>query len=142
MAGRADGLNDIFDENILVRGVENEFKQVLLVLFNNSKDAIKEFRHKNKLEKGILDISLKSIENRVVIDVKDNGGGVKPEIMEDIFSPYFTTKAENNGTGIGLHIAKNIIETRMEGSLSIKNIAKGSCFTIILSLQKENSWKE
>ena len=58
--------------------------------------------------------------------------------MKDIFSPYFTTKAENNGTGIGLYIAKNIIETRMEGSISVANRDKGSCFTITLKLDREN----
>lgn len=124
------------EEKLLVAGVENEFKQVLLVLFNNAKDAIKELIHQKTIDKGILDISLKCIKNWVIIEVKDNGGGIRSEIMEDIFSPYFTTKAENNGTGIGLHIARNIIETRMEGSLSAHNIEKGSCFTITLKLQK------
>ena len=126
------------EENILVRGVENEFKQVLLVLFNNSKDAVKELLHKKIIEQGILDISLKVIKNWVIIEVKDNAGGINPEIMKDIFSPYFTTKAENNGTGIGLYIAKNIIETRMEGSISVANRDKGSCFTITLKLDREN----
>jgi len=126
------------EENILVRGVENEFKQVLLVLFNNSKDAVKELLHEKMIKQGILDISLKVRKNWVIIEVKDNAGGIKPDIIKDIFSPYFTTKAENNGTGIGLYIAKNIIETRMEGSISVENIDKGSCFTITLKLHKEN----
>ena len=126
------------DENILVRGVENEFKQVLLVLFNNSKDAIKELLQHKTIENGSLAISLKIVEDSVVIEVRDNAGGIKPEIMEEIFSPYFTTKAENNGTGIGLYIAKNIIETRMEGSISVQNIDKGSCFTITLKLDRKN----
>lgn len=100
----------------------NEFEQVLLTLINNAKDAFIEKKIKNPL----IEIEI----NRNIVTVCDNAGGILKEHQNKIFEPYFSTK--KNSDGIGLYIAKTIIETEMKGELSFKNIGKGSCFQIEL----------
>lgn len=111
-------------------GVENEFKQVMLILINNSKDAIKGLNDKSL--KGKIEITFRCEDDRGIIELCDNGGGIKDDIINSIFDAYFTTKFNAKGTGIGLYLAKNIIESRMGGVLSVKNIKGGCCFTISL----------
>lgn len=114
-------------------GVDNEFKQIIMILLNNAIDAIK-FHKSNKNKQGQITIKLNRIDNYGVIEIADNGGGISDDIMDKIFDPYFTTKYDSNGTGIGLYIAKNILQTRMNGSLVAKNCADGSCFMIKIPL--------
>lgn len=113
-------------------GLENELKQVLLVLLNNSQDALSE---KNG---GNIDISVSSYDGNVSLKVCDNGGGIDNSIIHQIFEPYFTTKFKSQGTGIGLYIAKNIIETRMKGSITVQNTDDGCCFSIILPAEMKD----
>ncbi|MEA2100231.1 MAG: PAS domain-containing sensor histidine kinase [Campylobacterota bacterium] len=125
-----------FDTNccVLFYGVENEFKQVLFILLNNAIDAIKIEIEKGYIEQGSITVTLSCKNNQGIIDISDNGGGIDSSIIESIFDAYFTTKGEVNGSGIGLYIAKSIIESRMKGSLSVKNIKDGSSFIIVLPL--------
>ena len=118
-------------------GVENEFKQVMFILLNNSVDAIKTQISENRSEYGSIGVSINCDDDKAIIEVSDNGGGVDVNIIDAIFNPYVTTKSESYGTGIGLYIAKNIIETRMKGSLGVKNIPSGACFTITVPLVRE-----
>lgn len=125
------------DCNPVFYGVENEFKQVMLVLLNNSKDALKTLIGKKLIHEGLVTISLECRENQAIVELCDNGGGIDSEIIDDIFNPYFTTKESSNGTGIGLYIAKNIIENRMKGKMMVRNTKAGCCFTIVLPLKKK-----
>ncbi|MEA3330921.1 MAG: HAMP domain-containing sensor histidine kinase, partial [Campylobacterota bacterium] len=93
----------------------------------------------NGIEKGSITISLSCKNNQEIIEVSDNGGGIDVDIIDFIFEPYYTTKFHAKGTGIGLYIAKNIIEIKMKGFLSVKNIEFGSCFTIALPLLEEQN---
>lgn len=68
-----------------------------------------------------------------MVTICDNGGGVEKDIAEKIFEPYFTTKALNQGTGIGLYFSKMIIEGNMHGSLKVYNSEAGACFTITVA---------
>jgi len=111
-------------------GSENEFKQVLFVLINNAKDAILSKIEDKKMTSGHIHVSIYQDNKYNFIDIKDNGTGIQDKIIESIFEPYFTTKFAAQGTGIGLYIAKNIITSRMKGSLSVKNLKEGCCFTI------------
>ena len=120
--------------NIFLCGVENEFKQVIFILLNNAIEAIDIKTKDNTTQEGKISVTLSCQNNQGIIKVSDNGGGIDSAIIESIFDAYFTTKGSTNGTGIGLYIAKNIIENRMKGSLSVKNIKGGSCFTITLPL--------
>jgi len=127
------------DNDMLFHGIENEFKQVLFILFSNTQDAIKMQIEKKYIEKGEINISLSSQNNQGIIKISDNGGGIDTDKIDSIFEPYFTTKAHAKGTGIGLYIAKNIIQNRMKGSLSVKNTEFGCCFTIAIPLTKETN---
>ena len=123
-------LNIEVEKEISLLGNANEFKQVIFILINNSKDAIKSLQQKEKLENGKITILITKDSNKNILSFCDNGGGIKEDIIHSIFNPYFSTKFASSGTGIGLYIAKNIIESRMGASLSAKNIENGCCFTI------------
>ncbi len=114
-------------EDYDVIGYPNEFKQVILNLTNNAKDAILE----KNIEKGEINIYINnySIDLKEIV-VQDNGGGIPDKLMNKIFEPYFTTKDGNKGTGIGLYMSKTIIEENMGGSLFVENKHNGARFTI------------
>ena len=132
-------LTIIEEDEIEFYGVENEFKQVLLILLNNSKDAIVSIQERDKTYKGQVNIYLFKEEDLMKIKFCDNGGGIKKKIIDSIFEPYFTTKFASSGTGIGLHIAKNIIEARMHGKIQAMNITSGCCFSIEQKIDKEET---
>lgn len=115
-------------------GVENEFKQVLIILLNNAVDAIKTQLQEKSINQGKITITFSCENEQGLVAVCDNGGGISDTFIDDIFNPYFTTKHDSYGTGIGLYLAKNIIETRMKGSLNVKTTDSGSCFTIKVPL--------
>jgi len=105
-------------EDIQLNSSENELIQCLINVFNNAKDALVEKDVDNKL---IL-IST-SIENKnVLIKIKDNAGGIPADILPSIFDPYFTTKHESMGTGIGLNMTYNLITNSMNGTIEATNI--------------------
>ena len=85
-----------------VRRLANEFKQVILNLLVNARDAIQERRNtRNELVVGHIDVKIIRSKNRsMTIDISDNGCGVSDEIAPRIFAHYFTTKHNNGGTGI------------------------------------------
>lgn len=115
-------------------GVENEFKQVMMILLNNAMDAIKLQLQEKRIDQGKIAITFRCEDHRGIVEVSDNGGGISDTIIEKIFNPYFTTKHDAYGTGIGLYLAKNIIESRMRGSLTVSIQDSGSCFSIAVPL--------
>jgi signal transduction histidine kinase len=124
-------------KDIKVNGYPNEFQQVVINMINNSKDAIKSRIEKKEIDNGLIEVKI-SNENQDYFDIEiiDNGGGIPKDIINKIFEPYFTTKFESNGTGLGLYMSKAIIETNMGGKLFVENIGSGTKFTI--RLKKEN----
>ncbi|MBF0592909.1 MAG: PAS domain-containing protein [Nitrospirae bacterium] len=126
---------DISSERYITTGYPNEFKHVVLNLINNSRDAICSIREKNLLSKDIrgkITLNLSSKDDKILLTISDNGGGVPYEIISKIFDPYFTTKPDEKGTGIGLYISKKIIEN-INGSLACKNVEDGAEFTITIN---------
>ncbi|MBN2816699.1 MAG: HAMP domain-containing histidine kinase [Campylobacterales bacterium] len=115
---------------VTLYGIENEFKQVVFVLINNSKDAIKCMQKNFDNFQGEITITLMQESEKTSISFCDNGGGIDNSIIHSVFDPYFTTKFASSGTGIGLYIAKNIIESRMHGTIKVFNTKNGCCFTI------------
>lgn len=105
-----------------IKGVETEFIQVLINLISNSKDAIIGKYNDESTTIGHIFLSVDEIDNQVHIAISDDGGGIAPHLIERVFQPYFSTKTEKNGTGIGLYMAKIIIEDKMKGAISVKNI--------------------
>ena len=105
------------EEGIEINGFYNELSQVFLNIISNSKDALSSKDHKRFIKV----IAVES-ENKIKVDIIDNGGGINEDILPHIFDPYYTTKYKNTGTGIGLYMSKQIIEKHMQGSVSCKNI--------------------
>jgi PAS domain S-box-containing protein len=104
---------------------ENELKQVILNLIKNAEDAL--------LEKEIASPHIVIEIERETLKVKDNAGGIPEDIMPRIFDPYFSTKLQKDGTGLGLYMSKIIVEEHCGGTLSVENGEKGAVFTITLS---------
>ncbi len=114
-------------------GYPNEFKQVILNLINNSRDAIVLRQADGTKEVGVagrINISITADNGRIIISIRDNGGGIPEGIINRIFEPYFTTKSSDKGTGIGLYMSKTIIETNMNWILTVKNVDNGAEFRI------------
>lgn len=125
-------------QSIIFSSYENELIQVLMNILMNAKDALE---HKES-EKLIL-IKVKKVKEKISISIRDNAGGVPEDIIDKIFEPYFTTKHQFNGTGIGLYMSKLIVEKHLDGELNVKNISysfknkihKGALFKIILPIK-------
>jgi len=118
------------DKKIQLYNYSNELQQVLLSILLNAKDVLIEQKMNNRQVKIIT--FKESSADEAVIQIYDNGGGIKEDNLEKIFEPYFTTKYKTQGTGIGLYMAKVIIEQSMRGTLSVKNNSEGACFEIRL----------
>lgn len=105
------------DENIELYTLENELTQAILNILNNSKDALLE----KELETKCIKIKAFEKDNEIYIEVYDNAGGIKDEIIDKVFEPYFTTKFQSQGTGIGLYMTRTIIVSHMKGKITAKN---------------------
>ena len=122
------------DSEHFVYGYKNELEQALLILISNAKDAIKSY---NTKEPYITIKVSESALNKIVITIEDNGGGIPKDILSKIFEPYFTTKGDEHGTGIGLYMAKEIVERHMNGKIDAQNITDGVAFRIELNKNGE-----
>lgn len=111
---------------VLVDGYLKEYIQVLINILMNARDALRE----RETAGAAVEIRVFREGTRSVVTISDNAGGIPEEIIGSIFDPYFTTKGPDEGTGVGLYMAKMIIERNMEGSLTARNIAEGAEFRI------------
>ncbi len=122
------------DDTIVYDGFPNQLSQVLINIVNNAKDA---FLRQNQGKKHIKIKTMKDA-NLIKIEVIDNAGGIPEAIKAKIFDPYFTTKHQSQGTGLGLYISANIIQKYFNGKIHIEdteetlegNSYKGSKFVI------------
>jgi len=117
-----------YDSNAKLTLYENEFIQVILNILNN---AHYNFKEKN-IENPKISLSTSTNDDTVILSICDNGGGIEDDIFDQIFDPYFSTKDEKQGTGIGLYMSKIIIEEHHYGTLKARNTNDGACFTIEL----------
>ncbi len=120
------------EENLNIKGFQGEFSQVILNLLNNAKDTLLE-RH---IKSPYITISAYSTPNGISMTVQDNAKGIDPDIINKIYDPYFTTKDEGKGTGIGLYMSKMIVENNMQGKLFAFNDDKGANFIIEIPIKK------
>ncbi len=128
------------NESIVIKSFPNELTQAFLNIINNSKDAFLDKEIDINERFIFIDIYVK--RNKVIIEVKDNAGGIKEDIIDKIFEPYFTTKHKDVGTGLGLYMTHQLIEISMHGKIYAKNIEynyknktyKGANFIIELPL--------
>lgn len=75
---------------------------------------------------GRITVKTAQDNGQLLVKIADNGKGIPPEVMKDIFKPFFTTKPPGEGTGLGLAICKEIIERR-NGTLTVRNLSTGGC---------------
>ncbi len=111
-------LHSKFEPNITLFGYKNEFMQVIINLLNNAIDALKV---KTIKECKLIFIHTYVENNKAIIIIHDNGDGIKENIKDKIFEPYFTTKHQAQGTGIGLYMTQEIIVNHMNGSIKSSN---------------------
>ena len=123
----SDGIELIFEchshDEIIMH--DNEMMQVVLNIFKNAQDNFKE----KKIRYPQITIATQGN----LLSITDNGGGIEDSIIEKIFDPYFSTKDEKNGTGLGLYMSKTIIEDHHNGTLEVQNTDDGVCFSIHLN---------
>ena len=106
-------------------GRKSELIQVMMVLINNARDAlIKDINNKHKE----ITINLSREQEYIILSIKDNGLGIPEELINKIFTPYFTTNQNEKGRGLGLSMAKTIIEASF-GTIDVKN-ENGALFQI------------
>ncbi len=110
-------------------GYPNEFKQVVLNLLNNSKDAFEEQNIRNKT----ITISILNIDSKLILKFRDNAGGISTEMLNKLFKPYSSSKGDK-GTGIGLYMSQMIIEQNFKGKIGAINIDDGAEFEIELNI--------
>jgi len=122
----------LYDSDASVQMHANEIMQVLLNLLKNANDNFLE----KSISKPLIAIHTHESEKHLTIDICDNGGGVSEDIIDKIFDPYFSTKDEKNGTGLGLYMSKIIVEQQHKGQLNVYNKNDGVCFTIALPKHK------
>lgn len=116
-------------QNLTLTTHKNDLTQIVLNIVKNARDA---YVLGNSQAKRQVFITVKEIQDGIVISIKDNAGGIKKEIQEKIFDPYFSTKDEKNGTGLGLYMSKLIIESHLDGSLELHSKDGSSEFILTL----------
>lgn len=113
----------------------NEILQVLLSVLGNAKEAI--------VARGIalprIEIECYETGQFIVIRICDNGGGVDVQIKDRIFEPYFSTKDTRRSAGVGLYLARSIVEEHFNGELSCDNLGEGACFYIKIGKHQEGA---
>ena len=124
------------EKSLMTNGLPNELSQVFLNVLNNAKDILAEKVPENR----ILLVEFSQNKDNCIVEITDNAGGISDNIKDKIFDPYFTTKHQSQGTGIGLYMSKEIIEKHMQGALTFYNKEfeydnkkeYGACFKIEL----------
>ncbi|MCX6051250.1 MAG: DUF3365 domain-containing protein [Campylobacterales bacterium] len=106
--------------------VSRELFQVYWNIINNAKEILIE----REISNPKITIEIEGSENELITHVSDNAGGIKEEYMSKIFEPYFSTKEDLNGKGLGLYISKSIVEKHLHGSICVKNSDEGAIFTV------------
>jgi len=120
----------VCEDDIFINGDKKKLEQVFLNILNNAKDAI----ISNGITDGRVELRAIKTDNEAKITIQDNALGIPKEIKDKIFEPYFTTKAQSKGTGVGLYMSKFIVENNFQGELSFENIESGAKFIIIIPL--------
>lgn len=108
----------------------SDIMDVILNILNNCEEN---FKVKKTINPHI-GLSTQKKDNQLIIIISDNGGGIPKENLDKVFDPYFSTKSEKNGTGMGLHINKTIIEEHYHGKFSVYNGNNGAIFEIALPI--------
>ncbi|XOB61723.1 response regulator [Campylobacterota bacterium DY0563] len=107
---------------------ENEIIHVIINLLKNAQDKFLE----KDINNAKIEVKTEDLDSGIKVEIYDNGGGIEEKNIDFIFEPYFSTKKEKNGTGIGLYMSKIIIEKNHHGQIYVTNTKDGVTFSIIL----------
>jgi len=121
------------DRRCMVMGHSNELSQVILNIINNARDALVE-RH---IADPVIRIASRIEGSHARVTITDNAGGVDPDIIDKIFDPYFTTRHKAQGTGLGLYMARMILESKLGGRITVINTGTGAQFQIVIPCGQE-----
>ena len=110
--------------------IEEELSQVIINIISNAKDALIE----RNIENPTIIINLKRVNNEAIITIEDNAKGIPEDQLTKIFEPYFTTKHQSQGTGLGLHMSYKIVVESLKGRIFAQNTKSGAKFSICLTL--------
>lgn len=130
----ADVETDLADNLPLVLGYAADLSQAFLNIIVNGAHAIEGHLKGGSAGKGKILVSTSCDKDRVIVRIRDTGGGIPPEIQDRIFEPFFTTKERGKGTGQGLAISRRVVE-RNQGQLFFETTqGEGTTFSITLPL--------
>ncbi len=116
----------VIDNNLSCRGDKNRLLQVIVVIINNAKDALVD----RNIFNAKIGIKVTKESENCFIKISDNAGGMTKSTIEKIFNEEFTTKHKSEGSGIGLNMAKKIIQENFNGKIVVSNCNEGTCFEI------------
>ena len=124
-----------YEEDIEITTIQNDLVQILLNIINNAVDAFKDKIIKDKF----LFIDVYQKKDIVYISLLDSAGGISEAVIDKIFEPYFTTKHQAQGTGLGLYMTHQIL-SKLDGKIEVNNESftyekrenRGAKFTITL----------
>ncbi len=122
------------DESIEIKTFSRELMQVFINIIKNAKEILIE----KDIDKKAISINFTKDKKFIKIEICDNANGIDSKIIKNIFNPYFTTKGEKNGTGLGLYMSKTIVEKHLGGVIQAYNKNDGACFEIRLPYNIDN----
>jgi signal transduction histidine kinase len=110
-----------------IEAYASELNQVWTNIIDNAIDAMQ--------GQGELVVRTYPTDSHVAVEICDNGPGIPPEIQSRIFDPFFTTKPPGIGTGLGLHIAYNIVVQKHHGQIRVTSKPGATCFQVTLPVE-------
>jgi PAS domain S-box-containing protein len=113
------------DEDIQITCQETQISQVLVNLLNNAKDAV------SALDEKWINVAVRDCGANVEVSITDSGSGIPKELVKKIMLPFFTTKPMGKGSGLGLSVSLNIIQSH-GGKLHIDHDSPNTCFVVSL----------
>jgi signal transduction histidine kinase len=118
-------------DDVTLYGKENELIHTVMNVVNNARDVLVE----RNVANAEVNVFLRHMGNQALLTVCDNGGGVPEEILPKVFEPYFSTKLDSGGTGLGLYMTKKILEENFDASIDVVNSQDGACFRLFFQVK-------
>lgn len=121
-----------YDNPMKVFIVKEDLSQVIINILTNAKDVLIDRKTENKC----IELNLSKEDDKALLTIEDNAGGIDDQLLTKIFEPYFTTKHQSQDTGLGLYLCYKIVTESLKGKLYVKNTNKGAKFFIELPLKQ------
>jgi PAS domain S-box-containing protein len=119
-------------KDLIFKSLKNELIDVLINIIKNSIEAF----DKNKITKKKIKINQNQIDDKIIIEISDNAKGINEDIIHQVFEPYFSTKEQKHGVGLGLYMSKIIVNIHLNGIITAKNNTDGTTIKISLPYEK------